>query len=175
MKNLVVILLLLIFSVTQFASILSDIGAPIIHAVCYGKVFKRRSTGSADQVITMDAVTFRHALTDDREIRVGSELFDIVSFTDKGDSVQLQVAIDGFETQFFNIVHQIRDAVKKASGPHHHGKQMQSWLLKLYCPDEASTNLLLPGSGCVIHRLPLTPGLQVGIHNRYVQPPDFFI
>src|SRR5690349_5228768 len=138
MKNFVVILLLLIFSATQFASILSDMGAPIIHAVCYGKVFKRRSTGTGDQMMAMDSLTFRHAQTDDRELRIGGELFDIVSYTAKGDSIQLQLTNDEFETHFFNIVHQIRKAVKKASGPHHHNKHLQSWLLKLYCPNEAT-------------------------------------
>jgi hypothetical protein len=175
MKKVVVIFFLLVFSATQFASILSDIGAPILHAICYGKVFKRRSTGAGDQIITMDSATFRRAQTDDFEIRIGGELFDIVSLATTGGGVQLQLTRDEFETHFSNIVHQIREALKKSSVPHHHGKHLQSWLLKLYLPDQATGNWVLPPSGSVVHILSLTPGLQVGIHNRYVQPPDLFI
>ena len=175
MKNFVVILLLLVFSATQFASLLSDIGAPIIHEVCYGKVFQRRSTGSASQTLFMDSVSFHQSQTDDQEIRVGGHLFDIIAITRMGDSVQIEVNSDEFETQFFNVIHQIREAVKKASGPHHHNKNLQSWLLKLYCPNEATANLVAPGQVSGSYKIPLIPKLQAGIHNRYVQPPDTFI
>ena len=166
--------MLLIFSATQFASVLSDIGAPIIHAICYGKMFKRRSTGSGDRILLLDTATFHQSRTDDREIRIANLLYDIVSITSKGDSVELRVTSDEFETRLFNIVQQIRDAVKKAPGTHR-SKQLQSWLLKLYCPDEAISNRHLPRLISSVYRMPVPPSLHAGIYNQHLQPPDLFI
>src|SRR6478609_6838772 len=134
MKSTLVILLLLIFSVTQFGNLLTGITAPVIHAICYGKVLKRRSTSSGNQLLSIDTATFRLSLTDDNEIRYAGQLFDILSVNPHGNTVQLQVVNDEFETTLSNIIKQLREAVKKASGSHHSGKRMLSWLLKLYCP-----------------------------------------
>ena len=175
MKNFVVILLLIIFSATQFASVLSDVGAPVIHAICYGQVFKRQASRSGNRIFVLDSAEVRKSMTDDSEIRLHGELFDIVATTKIGDSIRLEVASDEFETQLFNIVQHIKDAVKKAPGTNHHNKQLQSWLLKLYCPNEARANLLLPGSVSSTYIRLQIPPIQPGVHNRHLQPPDRFI
>jgi hypothetical protein len=175
MKNRLAILLLLIFSCTQFGNLLSDFGAPFIHAICYGKVFKRRSTGSGDQLLSMDSATFRGSLTDDHEIRYEGQLFDILSVTAEGNTVQLQVVNDEIETKISNIFHQIHEALKKASGAQQAGKRMLSWLLKLYCPVSGNHEMLIASLTLSPYNNSRIPPIYPGIHSLCQQPPDLFI
>jgi hypothetical protein len=175
MKNRLAILLLVIFSSTLFGNLLTDFGAPFIHAICYGKVFKRRSTGSSDQLLSMDTATFRRSMTDDHEIRYGGQLYDILSVTARGNIVQLQVVNDEIETKISNIFQQIGESVKKASTPHHRGKRMISWLLKLYCPDGENDELLIASKNLSQYNNSRIPPIYPGIHTLCQQPPELFI
>jgi len=175
MKKIIVRLLLLIFFATQFGSILSDIGAPVIHAVCYRKTFKWLSASSGDRILVLDSTSFRRSLTDDREIRIAGELFDIISISRKGKNLHLKVSSDALETRLANIIQQIRDAVRKSSGRHQQGKQVQSWLFKLYCRDEGTSTDVIPEIISSTYNFAGIPKLQPGIHNRHLQPPDLFV
>jgi len=175
MKNSLAILLLLIYSASQFGSQLSDFAVPVIHTICYGKVFKRRSNGATDQMLVLDSLTYRRSLTEEHEIKLDGELFDIISVTTKGHKVQLQVTKDEYETHLVNIIEQIREAVKKTTGNHSSVKALQSWLLKLYYPEGENATLYCPSGITSTFSCCIIPGLQTGIHKRYLQPPDSFI
>ena len=144
----------------------------MIHAFCYGKVFNRSSNGAADQIIKLDSIAYRQSLTDDHEIRLDGELFDVISVRTSGSDVQVQVTKDEFETNLVNIIEQIRETVKKATANHSSTKVLHSWLLKLYYPHEGGNTLNCPSGIISTGSYSVIPGLQTGIHKRHLQPPD---
>ena len=173
MKKILVILILTSFSAIQLGSLLSNYATPLIHALCYGKVF-RRVPKAADRVLIMDLVTYSQALTDDHEIRMDGELFDIHSIRKNASGVILHAAKDENETRLVEIIHRLKQAVKQASQKHPASKNRPSSFLKWYCSDKPLPQIETLNVPISMNASSPTPGLLPGAQTLLCQPPDVF-
>lgn len=174
MKKLVVIWILFGLTAMQLGSLLSNYATPFIHALCYGKVFKRIPT-AADQVLILDSVTYARALTDDHEISIDGELFDIHSIRRTARGIILHAAKDEHETRLLEIINHLKQAVKQASKKHPAGKNLPSSLLKWYCSNKQLSQIDSFHFTLAIKACSPTPALLPGDQLLPLQPPDVFL
>ena len=160
------------FCASQLGSLVSGYASPLIHTICYGKVFKRRTPDSHEQVIVMDSASYAQSLTDEHELRIHGDLFDIHSTRKSGGSVVIRATKDEYETHLLSVFSQLRKAIREASQKHSTGKNVSSWLFKLYCSSRETSNLEAASFSSPVKGYSLTPTLLSGPYNSLRQPPD---
>lgn len=166
--------MLCLLALTQLASLLYQYATPVIHALCYEQLLLESETGPLVQM-SLTASEYQAGLTDDQELRINGELYDIVSQSRSKGAVNLFLRKDDVETKLLAFAKRLGKAIDKSK--HHHGtaKLPYQWMFKLYCQDVNEACLPVLAQNPIHVGSPAEPGLPIGQHSSTFRPPAQFM
>jgi hypothetical protein len=173
MRKSGITILLLLYVFTQLGTITWYYYKPLLHAICYNRLWLRPKNDKNECVITMDLASFRKAKADEHEILWKEELYDISAIEINGDKVTIRAEKDATETKWIDIYNVIHEQVSKNKSPHSPiDMRYYQWAFKLYIPAVASGLAATLPNTVVYHNTYYSHYLIIFFPDTPGQPPD---
>lgn len=185
MRKLKAVILLSLFAGIQVGILAWYCYRPVLHAVCY-QLFQYHGASENHEVganhetaanrveqMKLSQAGLRAARSDDGELSINGELYDIIKTVVRGDSVLLTVEKDITENRWFAACSAIQQQLtNKHSGQAPPDFRIYQWMFKLYVPSHSLAAHPSQQEHHPRHCLLAIPLLTSGFYHTPGQPPE---